>query len=173
MEGDFHLESVILSGTEFRQLCGLSRITGDVIQDELLHDRKELSDEEEERRQEAFEAEVKKLLGPKRFADFQRAQQPEFREALDFTEEHQLPVSAAVKISDAMRDAAEQAFEIKQRNPMLSPEEKAAALTVLKSVTVNALSSALGSKYAEYAKDNGTGLDELFELSSETVEARP
>lgn len=169
LEGDIHLEGVSLSGTEFRQLCGLSRITGDVIQDELLRDRKELSDEEEERRQKAFEAEVKKLLGPARFADFQRAQQPEFRDALDFTEEHHLPMSAAAKVSDAMRHASEQADAIKQ-NQALSPDERAAALTVLKSVTVNALSSALGSKYAEYAKGNSTNLEDLFEMSSDSTE---
>ena len=172
LEGDIHLEGVSLSGTEFRQLCGLSRITGDVIQDELLRDREDLSEEEEGRRQKAFEAEVKKLLGPARFAEFQRAQQPEFRDALDFTEEHHLPVSAAAKVSDAMRHASEQANAIKQ-NQALSPDEQAAALTVLKSVTVNALSSALGSKYTEYAKGNSTSLEDLFEMSSNSTEGSP
>jgi len=169
MEGDIHLEGVSLSGAEFRQLCGLSRITGDVIQDEILRDRTELSEEEEEHRQKAFEAEVKKLLGLARFADFQRAQQPEFREALNFTEENHLPVSAAAKVSAAVRHANEQAEAIKQ-NQALSPDEQAAALTVLRSVTVNALSSALGTKYAEYAKSNGTNLEDLFELPSDSAE---
>ncbi len=157
---------------EFRQLCGLSRLTGDVIQDELLRDRKELSEEEEARQKQAFEAELKKLLGPARFADFERAQQPEFREAFEFTEEHHLPATTAAKIGDAMRHAGEQANEIKQ-NQSLSPDEQIAALTVLKSVTVNTLSAALGSKYAEYAKTKGTALDDLIELPSTTVERRP
>ncbi len=171
-EGDIHLDGVTLSGPEFRQLCGLSRLTGDVIQDELLRDRKELSEEEEARQKQAFEAELKKLLGPARFADFERAQQPEFREAFEFTEEHHLPASTAAKIGDAMRHAGEQAIEIKQ-NQSLSPDEQIAALTVLKSVTVNTLSAALGSKYAEYAKTKGTALDDLIELPSTTVERRP
>jgi hypothetical protein len=174
MEGDIHLDGVTLSGPEFRQLCGLSRITGDIIQDEILRNRnrKDLSDEEEEQRQKQFEAEVKKLLGPTRFADFQRAQQPEFRDAFEFTEEHRLPVSTAAKISDAMRNAQEQADEIKQ-NQSLSPDEQLAALTLLKSVTVNALSSALGPKYAEYARTKGTTLDDLIEVSSAPAEGRP
>lgn len=172
MEGDVHLDGVSLSGAEFRQLCSLSRITGDVIQEELLRDRKELSDEEEERRQKAFEAEVKNLLGPARFADFQRAQQPEFRDAFDFTEEHHLPVGAAAKVSDAVRHANEQAEAIKQ-NQALSLDERVAALTVLKGVTINALSSALGSKYAEYAKNKGPGLDNLFGMPSDSTEGLP
>ena len=51
MEGDIHLDGLALSGPEFRELCRLSRLTGDVIQDEILRDRdgKELSAEEEER----------------------------------------------------------------------------------------------------------------------------
>jgi len=173
MEGDIHLDGVALSGPEFRQLCGLSRITGDVIQDEIFrdHDRKELSDEEEEQRQKAFEAEVKKLLGPVRFADFQRAQEPAFRDAFEFTEENHLPVSTAAKISDAMRHAEEQAGKIKE-DESLSPDEQLAALTVLKSVTVNSLSSALGSKYAEYAKTKGKTLDDLVERPANPVEVR-
>jgi hypothetical protein len=174
MEGDIHLDGVTLSGPEFRELCGLSRLTGDVIQDEILpdRDRKDLSDEEEERQQMAFEAEVKKLLGPVRFADFQRAQEPAFRDAFEFTEENHLPVSTAAKISDAMRHAEEQASQIKE-NQSLSPDERVAALTVLKSVTVNSLSSALGSKYAEYAKAKGTALDDLIEVPSAGAEMRP
>ena len=171
-EGELHLDGVTLSGSEFRQLCGLSRITGDVIQDELLEGGRTLTEEEEERQQRAFEAEVKKLLGPARFAEFQRAQQPEFRDAIDFTEEHQLPVSTAARISDAVRQAQQQANEIRQ-NESLSPEEQAAALTVLKSVTVNALSSALGAKYATYAKSKGTDLDDLFEMTSDPPEETP
>lgn len=171
-EGEIHLEGVTLSGPELRQICGFSRLTGDVIQDELLRDRKELSEEEESRQQQAFEAEVKKLLGPARFADFQRAQQPEFRDAFEFTEEHHLPVNTAAKISDALRHASEQANEIKQ-NQSLSPDERIAALTVLKSVTVNSLSAALGSKYAEYAQAKGSVLDNLIELPSTTVERHP
>jgi hypothetical protein len=171
-EGDIHLDGVTLSGPEFRQLCGLSRLTGDVIQDELLRDGKELSEEEEERQKQAFEVEVKKLLGPARFADFERAQQSEFREAFEFTEEHHLPATTAAKIGDAMRHASEQANEIKQ-NQSLSPDEQLAALTVLKSVTVNTLSSALGSKYAEFARTKGAALDDLIEVTSAAAERRP
>jgi hypothetical protein len=172
MEGEMYLEGVTLSGPEFRQLCGLSRLTGDVIQEELLRDGKELSDEEEERRQKAFEVEVKKLLGPARFADFERAQQSEFREALEFTELHQLPIGAAARISEAVRYASAQADKINE-DESLTPDERLAALTLLKSVTVNSLSSALGSKYAEYAKTKGTALDDLIELPSAVAEGHP
>jgi len=174
MEGDLHLDGVPLSGPEFRELCGLSRLTGDVIQDEILRDRdhKELSGEEEERQQMAFESEVKKLLGPARFADFQRAQQPEFRDAFEFTEEHHLPASTAARISEALRDAQDQASQIKG-DQSLSPDERVAALTLLRSVTINSLSSALGPQYAEYARTKGGALDDLLEVSSAGAEGRP
>gem|GEM_PF-1314683 len=163
MEGDLHLDGVNLSGPEFRELCGLSRITGDIIQDEIFRDGKELSEEEQELQQKAFEAEVKKQLGPARFAEFQRAQQSEFRDAFEFTEEHHLPASTAATIGEAMRQAEEQASQIKA-DQSLSPAEQAALLTVLKSTTVNSLSSALGSSYAEYARRQGEALDELTKL---------
>jgi len=171
-EGDFHLDGVTLSGPEFRDLCGLSRITGDVIQDELFRDSKDMLEEEEERRQKAFEAEVKKLLGPARFADFERAQQSEFREAFEFTEEHHLPASTAARISDALRNAQEQAGQIKS-DPSLSPAEQTALLTLLKSTTVNSLSSALGSNYPEYARTQQDVLDELTKLPAAGAEANP
>ena len=70
-----------------------------------------------------------------------------------------------------MRYAEEQASQIKE-DQSLSPDERVAALTLLKGVTVNTLSSVLGSNYAEYASTKGETLDDLTELPSVEPEVK-
>jgi hypothetical protein len=44
---------------------------------------------------------------------------------------------------------------------------------LLKSVTINSLSSALGSKCAEYLRTKGKSIDDLNEVPSAIMEVRP
>ena len=90
-----------------------------------------LSETEQADRKAAFDAQVKTLLGPKRFADYQRAQDFDFRETFAFTQQNNLPQSAAVRVYESSRNAAEQADEI-QNDGNLSAGDRAAALVVLK-----------------------------------------
>ena len=113
----------------------------------------------------AFDAQVKTLLGPKRFADYQRAQDFNFREIFAFSRQNHLPQTAAIRVYEARRNADEQADEI-QKDENLSPEERAAALVVLKAVTLNAISPALGGSYQNYLEGPGQWLGNLARPSA-------
>jgi hypothetical protein len=103
---------------------------------------------------------VKSLLGSERFAGYQRAQDPNFREIFAFSQQNSLPPSAAVKVYESRQNASEQADEI-QKDGSLSPGERAAALVVLKAATMNTISSALGGSYQDYLQGPGQWLGAL------------
>ena len=163
---EIHLEGVTISGAEAREVMRYSKSIKDVLRDEIIGD-KSVSAEEEDRRKAVFEKQLAQLLGPARYADYQRAQDGNFRTAFDFTQEHNLPKTGAIKVHDALSAAQEQVNQIKQ-DKSLSRDERAAALEVLKAVTANTLSSALGASYPEYIKENSSALKDLVLLPSQT-----
>ena len=87
---DINFDGVEISRDELRELVRMSKPFKDMAQNEFVLDQP-LSEAEQARRKAAFEAQVKSLLGPKRFADYQRAQDFNFRETLAFTRQNQLP----------------------------------------------------------------------------------
>lgn len=169
---DINFDGVQISGEELRELVRRSKPFKDMAQNEFVPDRPG-SEAEQAGRKAAFEAEVKSLLGPQRFAAYQRAQDFNFREILAFARRNQLSQAAAVSVYEARRNADEQAAEI-QKDGTLSPEERATALTVLKATAMNAISPALGSRYHSYLEGPGSWLDALLPLSeSQTQGATP
>jgi hypothetical protein len=156
---DINFDGVTISGEELRELVRRSKPFKDMAQNEFVLDRP-LPEAEQARREAAFEAQVKALLGPKRFADYQRAQDFNFRTTFEFTRRNQLPQTAAISVYEARRNADEQAGEI-QKDANLSPEERAAALAVLKAATMNTISPVLGSHYHDYLQGPGRWLDAL------------
>jgi hypothetical protein len=160
---DIHFDGVTISREELREIVRLSKSFKDMARDEFVSDRP-LSDAEQARRKAAFEAQVKALLGPGRFADYQRAQDFNFRETFEFTQRNVLPQTAAIRIYEARRNAEAQLSEI-QKDGNLSSEERAAALVVLKDATMNAISSALGGSYHHYLEGPGQWLRALAQPS--------
>jgi len=158
---DINFDGVTISRDELRELVRMSKPFKDMAQNEFVLDQP-LSETEQTRQKAAFEAQVKSLLGPKRFADYQRAQDFNFRETLAFTRQNQLSQAAAISVYEARRNADEQADEI-QKDANLSPEERAAALAVLKAATMNTISSALGGHYRNYLNGPGRWLDALVQ----------
>jgi hypothetical protein len=158
---DINFDGVTISRDELRELVRLSKPFKDMARDEFVPNPPP-PEAEQARRQAAFEAQVKALLGPGRFADYQRAQDFKFRETFEFTERNQLPQAAAIRVYEARRNAEAQLNEI-QKDGTLSPEERAAALTVLKAATMNTISSALGGSYHNYLEGPGQWLDALVQ----------
>jgi hypothetical protein len=146
---DINFEGVTISREELKEIVRFSKSYKDTARDEFVPDRP-WSEAEQARRKSAFETQVKALLGSKRFADYRRAQDFNFRETLAFAQQNQL----------ARRNVDEQAAEI-QKDETLSPEERTAALAVLKAATMNTLSSALGGHYHDYLQGPGQWLDAL------------
>jgi hypothetical protein len=156
---DINFDGVTISRDELRELVRMSKPYKDMAQNEFVPDRPP-PEEEQARQKAAFEAQVKSLLGPKRFADYLRAQDFNFRETLAFTRQNQLSQAAAISVYEARRNADEQAAEI-QKDGTLSPEERATALAVLKAATMNTISSVLGGHYHNYLNGPGRWLDAL------------
>jgi hypothetical protein len=158
---DINFDGVTISRDELRELVRLSKPFKDMTRDEFVPDPPP-TEAEQARRQAAFEAQVKALLGPGRFADYQRAQDFNFRETFEFTQRNQLPQAAAIRVYEARRSAEAQSNEI-QKDGTLSPEERAAALAILKAATMNTISSALGGSYHNYLEGPGQWLDALVQ----------
>ncbi|MGP8198994.1 MAG: hypothetical protein ACLQU4_05765 [Limisphaerales bacterium] len=158
---DIHFDGVTVRREELREIVQWSKSFKDMARDEFVSDRP-LSDAELAGRKAAFEAQVKALLGLKRFADYQRAQDFNFREAFEFTQQNQLPQAAAIGVYEASRNAAAQLSEI-QNDGNLSSEERAELLAVLKAVTMNTISSALGGNYQNYLAGPGQWLNALVQ----------
>lgn len=156
---DINFDGVTISRDELRELVRMSKPFKDMAQNEFVLDQP-LSVAEQARREAAFEAQVKSLLGPGRFADYQRAQDFNFRETFEFTRQNQLSQAAAISVYETRRNADEQAGEI-QKDANLSPEERTAALAVLKVTTMNTISSALGGRFHNYLNGPGRWLDAL------------
>ncbi|MFZ0826176.1 MAG: hypothetical protein WAO02_02015 [Verrucomicrobiia bacterium] len=160
---DMNFDGVAISRDELRELVRMSKPFKDMAQDDFVPDRP-LSEAEQARQKAAFEAQIKSLLGPKRFADYRRAQDFNFRESLAFTRQNQLSQAAAISLYEARCNADAQAAEI-QKDGTLSPEERATAVAVLKAATMNAISPVLGSRYHNYLEGPGSWLDALVQQS--------
>jgi len=156
---DIHFDGVTISDAELRELVRMSKACHDVARSDFVPDHP-LSETEQASRQAAFEAQVKSLLGPQRFTDYQRAQDPGFREIFAFSQQYNLPQNAAIAVYESRRNASEQADEI-QKDGSLSAGERTAALMVLKAATANAVSTALGGSYQDYLQGPGQWLGAL------------
>jgi hypothetical protein len=161
LANDINFDGVTISREELREMVRLSKSFKDMAREEFIPDRP-FSEAEQSRQKTAFEAQVKQLLGPKRFADYQRAQDFNFRETFEFTQRNVLPQAAAIRVYEARRNAEAQSNEL-QKDGNLSPEERAAALAVLKAATLNTISSALGKSYRNYLEGPGQWLDALVQ----------
>jgi hypothetical protein len=154
--GDIHFEGVTLSGPEMRKIAGFTLGINDFLRDELIV-KDDVSDEEKTNRRVVFDQQVANLLDPQRYADYQIAQDGNFRNAFQFTANHSLPKSDAVKMADAVRSADAQAQEIRE-DQSLSADEKKLALQVLQTTVQDQLSGVLGSAFSDYETNNGAGL---------------
>ena len=156
---DIHFDGVAISREELRELVRLSKSFKDMARSEFVPDPPS-SAADSERWRPAFDAQVRTVLGAKRFADYQRAQDFSFRVIFAFSRQNDLPLTAAIRVYEARQNADEQAGEI-QKDATLSPDERTAALVVLKSVTMNTISSALGRSYPDYLAGPGQWLGAL------------
>ena len=167
---DIHFDGVTISDGELRELVRLSKAFKDIARSDFIPDHP-LSEPEQASRKAAFETQVKTLLGPERFADYQRAQDPGFREIFAFSQENNLPKTAAVTVYKSRLNASEQADEI-QNDKGLSAGERAAALVVLKAATMNAVSSVLGGSYQNYLQGPGQWLGALAQPPETQTETK-
>ena len=146
-------EGVNLTGADLRQITGLSLRVSDVMEDLVLRDGEDPPEAELKQRQQAFEKDLAQLLGPARFADYQRAQDGAFHEAFQFARVHDLPTTAAVKVYETRRNAEREAGLIAQ-DTSLSAEQQAIALQAIQQTAAQTIAGSLGVAGQEYLTNN-------------------
>jgi hypothetical protein len=156
---DIRFDGVSLAGAQVREVARLSRSVKDMVKEEWSEEGK-LSDTEAARREGDFERGLKALLRPVVFAEYQRAQEPDFREAYQFTQAQHLPAATAADVLDTRRTAEAQAAEV-NADASLSTGQRSAALMVLKAAALKRLESALGEACASYRDGPGQWLEAL------------
>lgn len=156
---DVHFDGMTINRDELRQIIRLSKSVVDMAQDDFANTRP-LSEGERTRRMGVFNAQVKNLLGTTRYADYERAQDFNFREIFAFCGQNQLPQTVANKVYDLRKNADMQADEIRS-DGNLSVNERATALSVLKLSILNAVSSASGDKYQTYLDSSGEWIEAI------------
>ncbi len=95
-----------------------------------------------------YEAQVEKVLGPERFEQFQRAQNPQFTELLEFTESIQADGDSAPKLFE-IRQAVEEELNRVQSDPLMDAEERELTLQMVRSETEKAILATLGREGAK------------------------
>jgi hypothetical protein len=159
LANDIHFDGMAISDETLRSLVRMSKTFKDMALNEFVPDHP-LSESEESRRMAAFEDQVQSLLGPAQFADYQRAQDPDFRDILEFSQQNNLPETAAIQLYQARQTAGQEADDI-QKEADLSPDERAELLAVLKAVTLKTVSSVLGGSCQNYLAGSGQWLRAL------------
>jgi hypothetical protein len=159
-EGDgIRWDGVTITTGLLREFVRLSKGCKDTWQNEFLSVR-EPPPEEQARRKAEFEKQVEKLFGPAHYAEYRRAQDPDFRETWAFMQEQNQSLDAAIKVYGVRRATEEQAGKLKD-DKSLSAEERTAALAVLKSASAGRISSALGETAPEYLEYRAQWLENL------------
>jgi hypothetical protein len=164
---DIHFDGVTVTSGELREIVGFSKPVKDMARECAASDNP-LSGVEDASGMESFNAQVKSLLGAARFADFERAQDFNFRETLDFTQRSHLPQDAAIRVYELQENTARQAAEIRGDTSM-SAEERAAALVILRSAALKNIASVFGDNCQDYLSSSGQWLNEIAPMQSITA----
>ena len=141
-----------LTPTEARRIA-LAR--SDAYDFSDLFGRQPLSQEERAERERAFTNAVAGVLGPGRFAGYQRSQDSNFREILDFTENNDLPKATAVQVYEMRRLAMEEVGRLRS-DDSLDEAARQQQIDRIQSEIQQAAAAALGEKaYRQYLDGKG------------------
>lgn len=120
--------------------------------------------------QDALQAEVRKTLGEKRFNEYLRSQDGDFRALVQFADRLELPRETANRVYDYKVEAERQKLRV-EMDPNLSDEQRAGALAVLARETRRQVAQSLGEgSINAYERVGGQWINNLtvpFELPPE------
>ena len=161
---------------EFRRIFRLQR-TFDQNFDQAYDMRDEAAQEAKARGQEqaqgVLSSEIQKVLGPARFAEFQRAQDGDYRALLQLGERLDMSVDVANKVY-TMKQAAERVKYQVESNPNLSDEQRAQIVAALAKETTRSVQASMGNQaYKVYQDNGGHWLGNLQMVDQNAVPARP
>jgi hypothetical protein len=116
----------------------------------------------QEQAQALLNQELKKTLGPDRYAEYARAQDSDYKTLVQLGERFDLSRDVANRIY-SMKVQAEQQRQRVEANSNLTDEQRSAALLAIARETERSVSGALGEKiYKSYQKAGGQWLSSLF-----------
>ncbi|MBC8094697.1 MAG: hypothetical protein H7Y43_02685, partial [Akkermansiaceae bacterium] len=150
---DLHFDGVAVTRAELREIARLSQSVRDYNRDDFSDTT--LPEAEGGRRLEQFERQLKALLNPGRYADFERARDFNFRETLAFARNENLPPALAINLHNAQRVVEDESARIRS-DPALSADQQATALAALETATNQKLRSMLGPQYQKFIDGPGT-----------------
>ncbi|HLX69014.1 MAG TPA: hypothetical protein VKV04_05230 [Verrucomicrobiae bacterium] len=159
---DIHFDAVPVTSGEVREIVGFSKSVKDMAREGFDEPPSEAGLAS---RMDAFNAQVKSVLGAARFVDYERAQHIDFRETLDFAQRSHLPPDAAVRVYELRENTGRQAAEIRDDTNM-SAEERAAALVLLRSAAMKNVASAFGDNCQDYLSSSGQWLNEIVPMQT-------
>ena len=119
---------------------------------------------EKDLHQQQFTNAVAQLLGKKRYADFDRAQDRDFRELFELAQENNLSKAKAVNVYDLRRIAAEEVERVRN-DPALDESARRRKYEEMQGRLQTAVSVVLGTTaYQEYLQRNGSWITNLTHL---------
>jgi hypothetical protein len=119
--------------------------------------------------EEALMTEMRNLLGPQRYAEYERSQNSDYRTLLQLSERVEMPVETANRIF-AMKQAAEQAKMQVENNPRLSEEDRARNVAELARLTARAVQNSMGEDtYKIYQENGGQWVGDLSVVDESAV----
>jgi hypothetical protein len=163
------------SEEEFRKVFRLQR-TFDESYDQAFDARDDAAmagkAETQQTAQEALNAEIRKILGPARYAEYQRAQDTDYRSLLQLGERFETSPDIAGRVYN-MKQAAEQYKLQVESNPNLSEEQRAQMIAALARETERSVASTMGDQmFKAYQNSGGQWLGDL-PVVDESVVPRP
>jgi hypothetical protein len=122
---------------------------------------------------QALNGELAKALGPERFAQYQRAQDEDYRSLLQVTDRFGVSADVAARVYN-MKQAAESIKAQVESNPNLTDEQRASAISGIAKQTQRSVAAAMGGEvYNTYANNGGDWLGSLGEIDESRVPRPP
>lgn len=144
---------------EFRQIFEMQKAVGEKFA--TTDGATETSAREKAAAQKQIDEEIRRQLGEARYADYQRAQNPDFREAYVFTEIYELPSSTAQTLFE-IKQIAEGEWKNLSADSAIPETQRLEALHAIQRETEKSLRATLGAKvFASYAQGSGKWIRNL------------
>jgi hypothetical protein len=165
------------SEDEFQRLFRLQKDFDEQINRALPESSDEVQAEIRARAQEegqrALQDEMRKVLGNDRYAEWQRAQDPDYKALVQISDRYNLPAETSQKVYGYKMQAEQQKQQV-ESNPNLSEEQRQAALAAIATETEKAVAAAMGpSVYKSYLRVAGQWIPGLGEQNLQVVVEQP
>lgn len=110
--------------------------------------------------QEALNEEAKKVLGEKRYAEYQRAQDPDYRGLVQVADRFELSRDVVNRVYGMKQEAERQKMAL-EANSQLTGEQRQAALAAISRETERSVAAVMGNVFKPYYKSAGSWIRNL------------